>query len=59
MTVTEYLPRTDVQARYSLSRSTLYDWINKGKFPKPVKLGPRIVRWKRSDLENWEQERQG
>jgi len=23
-----------------LSRSTIYEWVQQGRFPKPVKLGP-------------------
>lgn len=53
-----YLTRTEVQDRYKTTRSTLYRWINRGIFPAPVKLGPRMVRWKLSDLEQFEQQRE-
>ncbi|MCY4178537.1 MAG: AlpA family phage regulatory protein [Endozoicomonadaceae bacterium] len=51
----QYLLVKDVKSRYNLSISTLYNWISKGLFPRPVKIGPRAVRWKLSDLEEWEQ----
>lgn len=33
------LRRPDVEARTGLSRSTIYDWMKRGEFPKPVALG--------------------
>lgn len=33
-------------------RSTLYNWINEGLFPKGIKIG-RAVRWHREDIEQW------
>ena len=36
-----------------LSRSTIYDLMKAGTFPKPLKLGPRAVGWLQSDVEAW------
>ncbi len=36
-----------------LSRSTLYRLIADETFPRPVKLGPRAVAWRRSDIDAW------
>jgi len=33
--------------------STLYYLMNKGDFPKPVKLGARSVAWKSSEITEW------
>jgi prophage regulatory protein len=38
--------------------STLYYLMNKGDFPKPLKLGKRTVAWKRSEIEAWIQSRE-
>lgn len=38
-------------------KSTLYDWINQGLFPRPVQLGPRRVAFCRDQLENWKSQR--
>ena len=38
--------------------STLYYLMNKGDFPKPVKMGARSVAWKRSEIEAWIQSRE-
>ena len=38
------------------SRSSDYDAIKKGQFPKPVKLHGRSTAWVRSEVEQWAQE---
>ena len=40
------MKRQQVEAVTSLSRSTLYDMMAKGRFPKPVRLGPSRVAWR-------------
>lgn len=47
------LRRSDVESRIGLSRSTIYDWMKRGQFPQPVKLGERLVAWKESDIAAW------
>ena len=42
-----------VKARYGLSRSTLYNRIATGEFPRPVALGPRSVGWIESEIDSW------
>jgi prophage regulatory protein len=53
----KYLRRPAVSERYNLPRSTLYDLIAKGHFPKPVRLGVRAVGWPIDELEAWEHAR--
>jgi len=36
-----------------LKRSTIYKWMNEGKFPKPLKLGEKASRWKLSSILDW------
>ncbi|GAB0115558.1 helix-turn-helix transcriptional regulator [Acidisoma sp. C75] len=55
--MTKFLRRPAVCERYGLPVSTLYDWIAKGRFPKPVRLGMRAVAWSIEDLEAWERAR--
>lgn len=43
----------------ALSRSTLYRRIADGTFPAPVSLGGSAKGWRRSDLEEWEQDPAG
>jgi len=47
------LRRPQVQQRTGLSRSTLYQYIKDGDFPKPVQLGMRAVGWLESDISDW------
>ena len=35
-----------------VSRATWYAGIKEGRYPAPVKLGPRAVAWLLSDIEN-------
>lgn len=47
------LRRAEVESKTGLSRSTIYDWMKRGEFPQPVKLGARIVAWRESDIAAW------
>ena len=42
-----------VKARTGLSRSTLYQKIASGDFPKPIHLGSRAVGWVESEVDDW------
>ena len=46
-----------VKLRTGLSRSTIYAKVARGKFPKPISLGPRAVGWLESEvtqaIEQW------
>jgi len=39
-----------------LSKSTIYARITEGSFPKQIPLGPRLVVWIESDIQNWIEE---
>jgi prophage regulatory protein len=47
------LRRQDVQMMTGLSRSSIYDWMSKGFFPKQVNLGNRSVGWLESEINDW------
>lgn len=47
----------EVMARTGLSRTTIYERMAEGRFPRPVPLGPRSVGWIESELEAWFRER--
>ncbi|WP_283177938.1 AlpA family transcriptional regulator [Gemmobacter sp. 24YEA27] len=40
-----------------LSRTTLYEMMKEGTFPKPVKLSSRAIAWPESVLKTWMEER--
>jgi prophage regulatory protein len=43
----------EVQKMTSLSRSSIYAYIDKGIFPTQVKLGARSVAWKNEEIIAW------
>lgn len=43
----------DVIDVVKMSRSSIYNMINRGDFPKPLKLGERSSGWLRSEVYNW------
>jgi prophage regulatory protein len=43
----------EVQARTGLPKSSLHNKVKAGAFPAPVKLGPRAVAWRESDVDAW------
>lgn len=36
-----------------LARSTVYKFVAEDRFPKPVKLGTRMVAWVESEIQEW------
>jgi prophage regulatory protein len=42
-----------VKAQTGLSRSTIYQLMADGNFPKSIALGPRAVGWLASDIDDW------
>jgi prophage regulatory protein len=46
-----------VKTETGLSKSTIYQLIKDGTFPKPVKLGRRAVGWRESDIAGWQASR--
>lgn len=49
--------RKEVEAITGRSRSSIYDGIATGTFPKPVKTGARAVAWPESVIRAWIAER--
>jgi len=37
----------------SLARPTIYKYMAKGQFPKPVSLGGRAVAWVAEEIDDW------
>ena len=48
-----FLRLKEVLAICGKSRSSVYDAIKKGDFPKPVKLSGRSSAWVASEVEQW------
>ncbi len=43
----------EVSRRTGLGRSSLYAYIQGGRFPRPIKLGPRAVGWLDAEVSEW------
>jgi prophage regulatory protein len=41
-----------------IGKTTLYDEIAKGRFPRPIKIGRRASAWLKSEVETWIAERE-
>lgn len=51
--VVKILRLPDVIERTGLSRSTIYEMIKNGRFPRQTKISVRAVGWKVEDIDNW------
>ena len=47
------LRREEVERLTGISRSTLYDMISKGVFPRPVRINARAVGWRVTEVVAW------
>lgn len=52
MTENALMPISAVCAATGYKKPTIYEWMRKGKFPRPVKNG-RSVRWPSSEIDAW------
>jgi prophage regulatory protein len=51
--VTSILRLPLVKARTGLSRSTIYQRVGEGTFPRPMNLGARAVGWLETEIDGW------
>lgn len=47
------LRRKGVEGRTGVGRSSMYQLIKAGSFPKPIKLGGSSVGWLEHEIEEW------
>lgn len=43
----------EVQARLKISRTSIYRRMREGKFPLPVKVTEKAVRWKEDEIDEY------
>jgi prophage regulatory protein len=55
--VQRFLRRPDVEKATGLPRSTIYEMVAAGKFPKPVPLEGRRVGWVEAEIADWQKRR--
>lgn len=51
----QFLRLPEVIERTGRSRSSIYGDSKEGKFPSPIKIGPRAVAWPLSAITAWQQ----
>ena len=44
---------TDVTKKTTLAKSTIWQKMAQGTFPKPTKISPAINVWKESEIDSW------
>ena len=55
--MTKFLRLKAVIDRTGLSRSTIYERISAGDFPKPVKVGQRAIAFAEAEVDAWARQR--
>jgi len=53
--VRKMLTMNEVLALLGVNRTTLYRWVWKNEFPKPLKVGPSTVRFYEDEVVAWQQ----
>ncbi|MFN7121877.1 MAG: helix-turn-helix transcriptional regulator [Hydrogenophaga sp.] len=48
-----YIREAGLLAIFPFSSATLWRWVQKGTFPKPIKLSPRITAWRLDEVLKW------
>ncbi len=46
-----FLREPQVLALFPIGRTTWWRGVKEGRYPQPVKLGPRTTAWRRSDID--------
>lgn len=49
---------SEVENYVGLKRSTIYRMVNSGGFPKQIKLTPRCVGWRCTEIQHWISQRE-
>ncbi len=57
MATTKFLKLPEVRIRTGKSRSSIYQGVNDGTFPKPIRIGRRAVAWIEAEIEAHNQSR--
>ena len=45
--------RVEVERLCALSTSSIYRLMGENRFPRPIRVGPKAVRWRESDIDAW------
>ena len=53
--LTRLIPISEVEALTGCKKSTVYLMLRQWKFPKPIRLSSRMVRWSEAAVQEWVQ----
>lgn len=53
-----YLRLPDVLNETGLGKTSIYNLIREGAFPKPIKISSRAVAWREGAIEAWKADRE-
>lgn len=51
--MTGYSRLSQILPYLPIAKSTVEDWVKKGKFPAPVKLSKTVTAWRNEDIHAW------
>lgn len=51
--LTRLLRRPEVERLTGLRRSTIYELMREGRFPKPIQLSKKSVAWVEAEINEW------
>lgn len=51
--MSNFLRIKDVMKKTGIAKSTIWLWVKEDKFPKPIKLSPRVTVWNEEKIELW------
>lgn len=55
--MTIYVSAAQLAERYSVNKSTIWRWAQRGVIPQPVRLSEQCTRWRLADIEKRDAER--
>ncbi|RWC25955.1 MAG: AlpA family transcriptional regulator [Mesorhizobium sp.] len=50
-----FIRRPEVERLTGLSTSSLYERMQAGQFPKPIRIGPKAVAWDAEEISEWQE----
>lgn len=49
----QMIGREDTAKLANASMRSIYRWAHEGRFPAPLKIGPRRIAWRKAEVEAW------
>ena len=56
-TAIEFIDLAEVERRVGLKKTAVYRAVREARFPRPVNVTPKSVRWAVAEIEQWQRER--